>query len=126
MGTGTNNINAGLKGRAAMDNNDDATRDDQIAIIRDQIEKVFAGTAIHYLNEAKANITSPIVKNHGLSEAIAFIDGLRYGYNSINAVSITSAEVDTALGYIGNNLSAVTIVNINLANDLITSKTGLN
>tara|TARA_R110000782_G_scaffold237188_1_gene323364 strand:- start:80048 stop:81214 length:1167 start_codon:yes stop_codon:yes gene_type:complete len=126
LGTGTNIMNAFLKGRAAIDNNDYATRDAQIAIIRDQIEKVCAGTAIHYLNEAKANITSPIVKNHVLSEAIAFIDGLRYGYNSINAVSITSAEVDTALGYIGNDLSAVTIVNINLAIDLIASKTGLN
>lgn len=126
LGTGTNIMNAFLKGRAAIDNNDYATRDAQIAIIRDQIEKVCAGTAIHYLNEAKANITSPIVKNHVLSEAIAFIDGLRYGYNSINAVSITSAEVDTALGYIGNDLSAVSITNLNLAIDLIASKTGLN
>lgn len=126
LGTGTNIMNAFLKGRAAIDNNDYATRDTQIAIIRDQIEKVCAGTAIHYLNEAKANITSPIVKNHVLSEAIAFIDGLRYGYNSVNGVSITSAEVDTALGYIGNDLSAVTIVNLNLAIDLIASKTGLN
>lgn len=126
LGTGTNIMNAFLKGRAAIDNNDYATRDAQIAIIRDQIEKVCAGTAIHYLNEAKANITSPIVKNHVLSEAIAFIDGLRYGYNSVNGVSITSAEVDIALGYIGNDLSAVSITNLNLAIDLIASKTGLN
>lgn len=126
LGTGTNIMNAFLKGRAAIDNNDYATRDAQIAIIRDQLEKVCAGTAIHYLNEAKANITSPIVKNHVLSEAIAFIDGLRYGYNSINGISITSAEVDIALGYIGNDLSAVSITNLNLAIDLIASKTGLN
>lgn len=126
LGTGTNIMNAFLKGRAAIDNNDYATRDAQIAIIRDQMEKVCAGTAIHYLNEAKANITSPITKNHVLSEAIAFIDGLRYGYNSINGISITSAEVDIALGYIGSDLSAVTITNINLAIDLIASKTGLN
>lgn len=126
LGTGTNIMNAFLKGRAAIDNNDYATRDAQIAIIRDQMEKVCAGTAIHYLNEAKANITSPIVKNHVLSEAIAFIDGLRYGYNSVNGISITSAEVDIALGYIGNDLSAVSITNLNLAIDLIASKTGLN
>lgn len=126
LGTGTNIMNAFLKGRAAIDNNDYATRDAQIAIIRDQLEKVCAGTAIHYLNEAKANITNPIVKNHVLSEAIAFIDGLRYGYNSINGISITSAEVDIALGYIGNDLSAVSITNLNLAIDLIASKTGLN
>lgn len=126
LGAGTNIMNAFLKGRAAIDNNDYTTRDAQIAIIRDQMEKVCAGTAIHYLNEAKANIASPTLKNHVLSEAIAFIDGLRYGYNSINGISITSAEVDIALGYIGNDLSAVSITNLNLAIDLIASKTGLN
>lgn len=126
LSTGTNIMNAFLKGRAAIDNNDYATRDAQITIIRDQIEKVCAGTAIHYLNEAKANITKPTIKNHVLSEAIAFIDGLRYGYNSINGVSITSAEIDMALGYIGNDFNSVTITNLNLAIDLIASKTGLN
>lgn len=126
LSTGTNIMNAFLKGRAAIDNNDYATRDAQITIIRDQIEKVCAGTAIHYLNEAKANITNPTIKNHVLSEAIAFIDGLRYGYNSINGVSITSAEIDMALGYIGNDFNSVTITNLNLAIDLIASKTGLN
>lgn len=125
LSTGTNIMNAFLKGRAAIDNNDYATRDAQITIIRDQIEKVCAGTAIHYLNEAKANITNPTIKNHVLSEAIAFIDGLRYGYNSINGVSITSAEIDMALGYIGNDFNSVTITNLNLAIDLIASKTGL-
>lgn len=126
LSTGTNIMNAFLKGRAAIDNNDYATRDAQITIIRDQIEKVCAGTAIHYLNEAKANITNPTIKNHVLSEAIAFIDGLRYGYNSINGVSITSAEIDMALGYIGNDFNSVTITNLNLAIDLIASKKGLN
>ena len=77
------------------------------------------------MNEAKANITDPTVKNHVLSEAWAFIEGLRYGYNSINGVSITSTEVDTALAYIGTDFSSVTIGNINLAIDLIASKTGL-
>lgn len=125
LSTGTNIMNAFLKGRDAIDNNDYATRDAQITIIRDQIEKVCAGTAIHYLNEAKANITNPTIKNHVLSEAIAFIDGLRYGYNSINGVSITSAEIDMALGYIGNDFNSVTITNLNLAIDLIASKTGL-
>ena len=125
LSTGTNIMNAFLKGRAAIDNNDYATRDAQITIIRDQIEKVCAGTAIHYLNEAKANITNPTIKNHVLSEAIAFIDGLRYGYNSINGVSITSAEIDMALGHIGNDFNSVTITNLNLAIDLIASKTGL-
>ncbi len=112
-------------GRAAIDAQDYATRDAQITIIRNEMEQVCAGTAIHYLNEAKANIADPTIKNHVLSEAYAFINGLRYGYNSINGISITAGEVDTALGYIGTDFSAVTITNINMAIDLIASKTGL-
>ena len=125
LGSATVIATAFRTGRSAIDNADYNTRDAQITIIRNEMEKVCAGTAIHYLNEAKANITDPTVKNHVLSEAWAFIEGLRYGYNSINGVSITSTEVDTALAYIGTDFSSVTIGNINLAIDLIASKTGL-
>ena len=125
LGSATKLSDAFRRGRAAIDNNDYTTRDAQITIIRNEIEKVCAGTAIHYLNEAKTNITDPTVKNHVLSEALAFINGLRYGYNSVNGVSITSAEVDTVLGYIGTDFNNVTITNINMAIDMIASKTGL-
>ena len=47
------------------------------------------------------------------------------GYNSVNGVSITSAEVDIVLGYIGTDFNNVTITNINMAIDMIASKTGL-
>lgn len=125
LGSATKLSYAFRKGRAAIDNKDYTARDAQITVIRNEIEKVAAGTAIHYLNGAKANITNPTVKNHELSEAIAFIDGLRYGYNSVNGVSITSAEIDTVLGYIGTDFNNVTISNINMAIDMIASKTGL-
>lgn len=125
LGSATKLSDAFRRGRAAIDNNDYTTRDAQITIIRNEIEKVCAGTAIHYLNEAKTNITDPTVKNHVLSEALAFINGLRYGYNSVNGVSITAAEVDTVLGYIGTDFNNVTITNINMAIDMIASKTGL-
>lgn len=125
LGSATNLSLAFRKGRAAIDNNDYATRDAQITVIRNEIEKVCAGTAIHYLNGAKSNITNPTIKNHQLSEAIAFINGLRYGYNSINGVSISSAEIDTVLGYIGTDFNNVTIPNLNMAIDMIAAKTGL-
>lgn len=125
LGSATDIATAFRTGRAAIDNNDYTTRDAQITIIRDEMEQVCAGTAIHYLNEAKANMTNPTIKNHVLSEALAFINGLRYGYNSVNGVSITATEVDTALGYIGTDFNTVTIGNINMAIDLIASKTGL-
>lgn len=125
LGSATKLSDAFRRGRAAIDNNDYSTRDAQITIIRNEIEKVCAGTAIHYLNGAKSNITNPTIKNHELSEAIGLINGLRYGYNSVNGISITAAEVDIVLGYIGTDFNNVTITNINMAIDMIASKTGL-
>lgn len=125
LGSGSAISTAFRKGRAAIDNKDYATRDAQINIIRDEIERVCAGIAIGYLNEAKVNFTNPTIKNKVLSEAIAFIDGLRYGYNSINEVSISSAEINQALAIIGTDFVAISINNINMAIDLIASKTGL-
>ena len=125
LGSATKIADAFRRGRAAIDNNDYATRDAQVTIINNEMEKVCAGTAIHYLNDAKASISDPTIKNHVLSEAVAFINGLRYGYNSANGISITAAEVDMALGYIGTDYNVVTISDINMAIDLIASKTGL-
>jgi len=112
-------------GRTAIVNKDNTVRDAQVVIIRNELEKVSAGTAIHYLNSAKANIASNVARNHSLSEAYAFLEGLKYGYNAINNTGMTSAEIDTALGYFGNDFNVVTLTDLNNAIDLIASKTGL-
>ncbi|MFB1032257.1 MAG: DUF4856 domain-containing protein, partial [Aliarcobacter cryaerophilus] len=41
------------KGRSAINNNDYTVRDAQTVIIVDEMEKICAGSAIHYLNGAK-------------------------------------------------------------------------
>jgi len=112
-------------GRTAIVNKDYTIRDAQVIIIRNELEKVSAGTAIHYLNSAKANIASNVARNHSLSEAYAFLEGLKYGYNAINTTGMTSTEIDTALGYFGNDFNVVTLADLNNAIDLIASKTGL-
>lgn len=124
LGSATKIAEAFRKGRAAIDNKDYTTRDAQITIIRDEMEKVCAGTAIHYLNSAKSNITNATIKNHELSEARAFINGLRYGHNAISGNGMVSADIDIALNYIVD-FENVTISDLNSAIDLIASKTGL-
>ncbi|MCO6499827.1 MAG: DUF4856 domain-containing protein [Vicingus serpentipes] len=124
LGSATILGNAFRKGRAAIDNKDYATRDAQIIIIRNEMERVCAGTAISYLNKVKASINNPCVRNHELSEAKGLIDGLRYGYNAISSTGMTTAEIDTVLSYI-NDFENITISDINNAIDLIASKTGL-
>ena len=112
-------------GRTAIVNQDYTLRDAQVVIIRNELEKVSAGTAIHYLNSAKSNIANNVARNHSLSEAYAFLEGLKYGYNAINATGMTSAEINTALGYFGNDFNVVTLADLNNAIDLLASKTGL-
>jgi hypothetical protein len=126
LGSATAIATAFRTGRAAIDNQDYTRRDAQAAIINTEMEKVLAGTAIHYLNDAKANVgVDNTLKNHQLSEAWAFLNGLRYGQPCIGGTGMSSADIDTALGYIGTDFSLVTITNLNLAIDLIAANTGL-
>ena len=124
LGSASTLSEAFRKGRAAIDHKDYTTRDAQIVIIRNEMEKVAAASAIHYLNEAKSNITSSTIKNHVLSEAWAFIDGLRYGYNAVSGSGMTTSEINSALTYL-IDFENITIADINAAIDLVASKTGL-
>jgi len=124
LGSATTIAKAFRTGRAAIDNKDNTVRDAQIVIIVDEMEKICAGTAIHYLNGAKSNIADATIKNHELSEARAFLDGLRYGQKAIDGTGMLAADIDTALGYVAD-FGNVTISDLNAAIDLIASKTGL-
>lgn len=125
LSTSTKLAEAFRTGRAAISNEDYTVRDEQITIIRDEMEKVCAGTAIHYLNFAKSHIGDNTARNHGLSEAVAFLEGLKYGYNAVNGTGMTNAQIDTALGYIGDDFNVVTLGNLQLAIDEIANNTGL-
>jgi hypothetical protein len=112
-------------GRAAIDAGDFDARDLAITVIRDEMEKVAAGTAIHYIKGAIADAGKPTLLNHQLSEAKAFIYGLNFGYNSINGLSISSAEIDAVLALIGDDHGKIEIEKLKEAIDLLASKTGL-
>jgi hypothetical protein len=125
LGSATNISTAFKTGRAAIVSQDNTTRDAQVTIIRDELEKVVAGSAIHYLNSAKSNIANNVARNHSLSEAYAFLEGLKYGYNSINSIGMSSSQIDNALSYFESDFNTVTLDDINNAIDLIASNTGL-
>ncbi|NQY12208.1 MAG: DUF4856 domain-containing protein [Flavobacteriales bacterium] len=125
LGSATTIATAFRTGRAAIDNDDYTTRDEQIVIIKDAMEQVCAGTAIHYLNAALGNLSDATLLNHELSEAWAFIDGLRYSDNTISGAGISTTDIDAALALIGTNFEEVTIANLNAAIDLIAAGTGL-
>lgn len=121
-------MNAFLKGRAAVSNKDYTTRDAQIAIIRQELEKVVAGVGIHYLNGSISNFADDAIRNHQLSEAVAFIESLYFTTESTAAVS--GSEVDEVLSHLKDeedeyNFYEVTISDLNAARDKLAEYAGL-
>jgi hypothetical protein len=103
-------MNALLKGRAAISNKDLATRDLMIAEVRRVWEKVVVSTAISYLNIGKDKLgTDAALAYHALSEAYAFIWGLKFGGDA----GVTSAQVDALLTLLGDSANPL---NANLYN----------
>lgn len=116
LGSNQKIMDAFLKGRAAISNDDLTTRDNMITDIRNEWELVVAGTAIHYLNDARGN-TDPVTRNHQLSEAYAFIFSLKFNEGG----KVTNAQVDGWLDDLGDNLYATTDNDLTTIRDEISS-----
>lgn len=116
INSSTSLMNAFLKLRAAIVNKDNTTRDAQIQIVREQWERVVAASAILELTEAKEafGIDNPKMR-HVLSEALGFINGLKYNGTKI----ISNAQIDAALTALGTNFHTITMVQINQTIDEI-------
>ncbi len=124
LGSKTKIAEAFRKGRAAISNEDYETRDAQVEVINIEMEKLAAGTAIHYLKSAKENISNATARNHVISEAVAFLTGMKYGYRASNG-GMTSSEITSVLVGIGTDFNNVTLTSLQTAIDNIASKTGL-
>ena len=93
-----------ILGRAAIDNEDYETRDEAIGTIRAEWEMIPVAAALHYLNGVIDDIADDALRNHALSEAIAFISALKYNAEA----SISATEVDAIIASLGTNLYEVT------------------
>lgn len=98
-------MNAFIKGRAAINNDDHETKSAQIDLIRDNWELVIAATAIHELNEAKEHLGDDALRNHEISEAIGYVRALKY--NQVK--KITDSQINSIIDGFGNNLYSVTL-----------------
>lgn len=117
----TNKImDAFRKGRAAISNNDLTTRNEQIEIIREEWERVMAGTAVHYMNEAKNNFADDVLRNHQLSEGFAFITSLKYNPSK----KVTNEQIQDWLDLLGDTFYEVTSANITAVRDQISATYG--
>lgn len=105
------------RGRKAINSNNHSTKNSSAILIKATWEKLSAAMAIHYINEGLDNFSDDAIRCHVLSEGIGFIKALKYNSGRI----ITLSEMDTVLGYIGNNLYTVSSANLQLAKDMISS-----
>ncbi len=121
LGNRSTLMNAFIKGRAAISNQDYTTRDAQISIINTEWEKLIAASAIHELNGAKANVTDNALRNHVLSEARGFIMCLKYK----TAKVITQSQIDNCITIMGSNNNNITLTAINQVIDELANAYGM-
>lgn len=122
LGTNQALMDAFILGRAAISNDDDDIKWEQVDVIRSEWERVIAGTAIHYLNGARADLADDALRNHQLSEAIAFTKSLKYGPFK----RISSAEMQQVMDLIGNNLYEANSADLLAARDLLANVYDMN
>jgi len=85
-------------GRAAIVAGNYELRDEQVAIIQENLSKVVAVRAVHYLQGGKTNIEEGNygAAFHELSEGFGFIYSLRFTHNpSTGAPYLSKAQIDT-------------------------------
>ncbi len=99
LGTNQKMMDAFLKGRAAISNDDLTARDEAIGEVRKNWELISGTTAIHYLNSALNNFDDIALRAHALSEAVAFTFALQF--NPERSMSIN--EVNQVLALIGGS-----------------------
>jgi hypothetical protein len=121
IGSNATIMNAFLKGRAAITNKDNAGRDEARDIVVATWEKVGAAKLIAYLKQAKTNFAVDGLRSHALSEGYGFIRAFRYN----DAKKITEADIVTLENLIGDNLYQVSITNIDLAIEKVSTVFGI-
>lgn len=104
LGTNSLIMDAFKEGRAAIVNNDLATKNAKKTEISEHLELVAAGTAVHYLNDALAALNSGNTGDafHVMSEVWAFTNALRYNPNRKLSLEAIDEIMNQDLGANGN------------------------
>ncbi len=113
-------MDAFLKGRAAISNNDMAGKTAAATTLRTEWERLVAASAIHELNAAKGVVADQALKSHYLSEARGFVMGLRYKGDR----KISDAMQAQVLAKLGDNFYLTTATDINDALNLLSAAYG--
>ena len=105
--------NGYLKGRIAINNNDDVAKWEAVKEIRKGWELTFVTTAIHYLNFAKANYTDDAMRSHALSECFGFLWSVQFSPDK------NGTYYQDALNRLGENFWNIQLENIDGAREIL-------
>ena len=111
-GTELKIMNAFIRGREAIKDENWELRDSSIFIIRTELEYMLAGTSIYYLNEALANFDNDAIRINSLSKSFALIHSLIFT-NSATRKFESISIIDSFLEELNNNFYDIKITNIN-------------
>lgn len=118
LGSNKKIMDAFINGRHAITQKDLTARDENIAIIREELEKVCAGTAIHYLKASKDELANDVLRNHTMSEAIAFMGNLLYAKDG----KVSKAQIGAMQAKLGSDFYAVDAAKITeVIDELVTA-----
>lgn len=107
-------FDAWLAGRAAIDNSDYVTRDEQIAIIKENWDKIIAATVVHYINDVSNELSTGANINKHWAEAVGYLSMIQYNPSN----KLGTANINNIRGYLGANPTA----NANLATDIVAAR----
>jgi hypothetical protein len=113
-------MDAFLKGRAAISNKDNATRDQQATIILQTFEKLTGAAALQEVKEVKESISDNIARNSRLSECYGFVYSLKYNPKR----TITDAQIDAILALFPKNFYDLTLDQLNAIRDAVSKQYG--
>ena len=114
-------VKALIEGREAINEKDYSTRDQARERVRSQWELVCVSSALHYLNEVKANLSDDALRNHMLSEAYAFVFSLQFNIER----NISNADWQTVMDAFGDDLYQMNLSDIDQAIDVLANAYGL-
>ena len=112
-----------IAGRHAINNMDYDVRDVAISVIQAEWEMIPVASALYYLNSSIDAIADDAVRNHALSEAIAFMSALKW--NSASSVISSPSQVDDMIAMLGDDLNSITTTMIANTRDALAAAYGI-
>ena len=112
-----------IAGRHAINNMDYDARDQAITTIQNEWEMIPLASALYYLNSSADAIADAAVRNHALSEAIAFMSALKW--NSRSSVITDPSQVDDMIAMLGDDLNLITATDIANTRDALAAAYGI-